>query len=566
VVKFFLKKLNKNLSYLRLYTSINLILLNKTTTLLSAMSSVNCDPSWPLGDGCSCWRCKRLTQQDKVTADRLQAYRDWCPGAGLDEKEYQLEGIKWCLYHELVEKPNAGVRGGIIADEMGLGKTILMIACIRHNFKANTLVVLPPALLQQWIGVFQRFLGHTPFVYRGKKAKDITIEKLMQMPIVITTYGMITPRWSDDDKLVYSKLHKVEWSRIIYDEAHHLRNLKTKAHQGACTLKADIRWMVTGTPINNKLNDLYALCKVLGLAEIFTPNKEEIKLLLGIHLLRRTKAQVGINLPPVKTQVVEVDWSSDAEYDMAADIHSMMHFTGVDKDNVDGLIAWLNRHPLPALTRARQMCIYPQLLHKAVKKMKRKGVLPQDMNLKDIETNSKITSVVEHIVANRTSGKRKLVFSHYRGEIDILSEKLRNTGMTVQTIDGRTKSRNKKQRLLSVVSKSQFHSVCKKWNTMPDEVFGIINSYLAPEVMIVQIQTACEGLNMQHFQEIYFTSPHWNPAVEDQAVARAHRIGQDKPVDVYRFIMNGLGRNSISFEQYCSHIQDIKREVMQIIN
>ena len=543
-------------------------LLNKTTTLLSAMSSVNCDPSWPLGDGCSCWRCKRLTQQDEVTADRIQAYRKWCPGAGLDEKKYQLEGIKWCLYHELVKKPNAGVRGGIIADEMGLGKTILMMACIRHNFKAKTLIVLPPALLQQWISVFQRFLGHTPFVYHGSKAKNVTIEKLMQMPVVLTTYGMISPRKVEKGSMefTYSKLHKVEWSRIIYDEAHHLRNLKTKVHDGACKLKADIRWMVTGTPINNKLKDLYALCKVIGLAEVFTPNKEEIKRLLGIHLLRRTKVQVGIKLPPVKTQVVEVDWSSEAEYDMAADIHSMLHFTGVNKDNVDELIAWLNRHPLPALTRARQMCIYPQLLHKAVKKMKRKGIIPQDMNLKDIKTNSKITSVVEHVMANRTSGKRKLIFSHYRGEIDILSEKLRNTGMTVQTIDGRTKARNKKQRVMPVVSESQFRTVCKVWNAIPSEVFGIINSYLAPEVMIVQIQTACEGLNMQHFQEIYFTSPHWNPAVEDQAVARAHRIGQDKPVDVYRFVMNGFGRNSISFEQYCSHVQDCKREVMQIIN
>ena len=532
------------------------------------MSSINCDPSWPLGDGCACWRCNRLAQQNKVTDDKLRAYRDWCPSVGIDEKQHQLEGIKWCLYHELVEKPNAGVRGGIIADEMGLGKTILMIACIRHNFKANTLVVLPPALLQQWVGVFQRFLGHTPFVYRGSKAKNVTVEELMQMPIVLTTYGMISPRRAKDgdDKLTYSKLHEVKWSRVIYDEAHHLRNLKTKVHDGACMLKADIRWMVTGTPINNKLKDLYALCKVLGLAKVFTPKKEEIKLLLGIHLLRRTKDQVGINLPPVTTQVVEVDWSSDAERDMAEDIHSMMHFTTINKNNVDEIIAWLNRHPLAALTRARQICIYPQLLHTAVNKMKRKGVIPQDMNLKNIKTSSKITSVVDHIVGNRFTGKRKLVFSHYRGEIDVLTEKLCNAGMTVQSIDGRTKTRNKKQRILSVVSESQFRSVCKSWNALPDDIFGVINSFLAPEVMIVQIQTACEGLNMQHFQEIYFTSPHWNPAVEDQAVARAHRIGQEKSVDVYRFVMNGLGRNSISFEQYCSQVQDIKREVMKILN
>ena len=533
------------------------------------MFSVNCDPSWPLGDGCACWRCNRLKEQDKVTTDRLQAYRDWCSGVGIEEKPHQLVGVKWCLYHELVEKPNAGVRGGIIADEMGLGKTILMIACIRHNFKANTLVVVPPALLQQWVGVFQRFLGHTPFVYRGSKAKNVTVEKLMQMPIVLTTYGMISPRRTKDgdDKLTYSKLHEVKWSRIIYDEAHHLRNLKTKVHDGACTLKSDIRWMVTGTPINNKLKDLYALCKVLGLAKVFTPNKEEIKLLLGIHLLRRTKDQVGINLPPVKTQVVEVDWSSDAEQEMAEDIHSMLHFTTINKNNVDEIIAWLNRHPLAALTRARQMCIYPQLLHKAVKKMKRKGIIPQDMNIKDIKTSSKITSVVDHIVGNRQTGKRKLVFSHYRGEIDVLTEKLRNAGMTVQSIDGRTKTRNKKQRILSVVSEPQFRSVCQTWNALPHNIFGVINSFLAPEVMIVQIQTACEGLNMQHFQEIYFTSPHWNPAVEDQAVARCHRIGQTKPVQVFRFNMDSLGDSESlpSLEQYINDVQLNKRVIAKQI-
>jgi len=515
------------------------------------------------------WTETRKQQLDAVTGQAIQAYRDWCPSVGIDEKSHQIKGLQWCLYHELVDRPNVGVRGGIIADEMGLGKTILMIGCIRHNFKQRTLVVVPPALLSQWVAVFKRFLGHTPFVYRGSAAKNVTIENLAQKPIVLTTYGMITPRGKGRRRMMektLSKLHKVQWSRIIFDEAHHVRNLKTGVHTGAAELKADIRWMVTGTPINNRMTDLYALCSVLGLAAVFTPNKEDIKKLLGIHLLRRTKTQVGIKLPPVSTEVVEVDWSSEAEKDMAAQVHAMMNFTGVNHGNVDQLIRWLNRHPLPALTRARQMCIYPQLLHKAVAKMKRKGLLPHDLNLANVATASKITAVVNHVAANRRTGKRKLVFSHYRGEIDTLALQLREKGMTVQTIDGRTKTRNKKNRVLPVVSESQFRSVCKRWDQVPSDVFGVINDFLAPEVMIVQIQTACEGLNMQHFQEIYFTSPHWNPAVEDQAVARAHRIGQEKPVDVYRFVMAGFGPRSISFEQYCSHVQDCKREVMKIIN
>lgn len=511
------------------------------------------------------WTDTRTQQLDIVTGNAIQAYRDWCPSVGIDEKPHQIKGLKWCLYHELVDRPNLGVRGGIIADEMGLGKTILMIGCVRHNFKQRTLVVLPPALLSQWVAVFQRFLGHVPFVYRGSAAKNITVDQLAQKPIVVTTYGMITPRGKRGHK-TFSKLHKIQWNRIIFDEAHHVRNLSTGVHTGAAELKADIRWLVTGTPINNRITDLYALCKVLGLAGHFSPNKEEIKKLLAIHLLRRTKKQVGIKLPPVKTEVIEVDWSSEEEEDIAAQVHAMMNFTGVNHGNVDHLIAYLNRHPLPALTRARQMCIYPQLLHKAVDKMKRKGLLPQEINLANISTASKMSAIVNHIVEKRKTGKRKLVFSHYRGEIDLLTEQLEAKGITVQSIDGRTKNRDKKNRVLPVVSEGQFRTVCMSWSRVSSDIFGIINSYLAPDVMIVQIQTACEGLNMQHFQEIYFTSPHWNPAVEDQAIARAHRIGQEKPVDVYRFVMTGFGRHSISFEQYCSRVQDCKREVMKIID
>jgi len=545
VLSFFLNKKIEKIFFL-------IMIGNNIIYFVKTIKSMTCVRN---GEDC----CKKLVE---VTNSKIKAYQGWCPSVGLDEKQYQLEGIKWCIHRELVNKSG----GGIIADEMGLGKTILMIACIRHNFQPRTLIVLPPALLQQWVGVFQRFLGHTPFVYHGSKAKNITVEKLMQKAIVITTYGMITPRTDKQSKTVtYSKLHKVEWSRIIYDEAHHLRNLKAKVHDGAQKLKANIRWMVTGTPINNNIKDLYALFKILGLGEVFTPKKEDIKRLLRIYLLRRTKAQVGIKLPPITNKLIEVEWASEEERDMATDIHANQPFASVNKDNVDGIIAWLNRHPLAALTRARQICIYPQLLHKAVEKMKKEGYIPRDVNIKDIKTNSKIDAIVKQITANRRSGKRKLVFSYYHGEIDVLKLVLEANGMTVQTIDGRTKTRDKHQRVLPIVNESQFRSVCKVWKTLPDEMFGVINSFISPEVMIVQIQTACEGLNMQHFQEIYFTSPHWNPAVEDKAVARAHRIGQDKAVDVYRFVMNGFSRNSISLDQYCSQVQDRKREVMKII-
>ena len=93
-------------------------------------------------------------------------------------------------------------------------------------------------------------------------------------------------------------------------------------------------------------------------------------------------------------------------------------------------------------------------------------------------------------------------------------------------------------------------------------MFGVLlTAFLAPEVLILQIQTACEGLNLQHFQEIYFTSPHWNPAVEDQAIARVHRIGQERTVDVFHFIMKSCWNNTISLDQYCCSVQEAKRKL-----
>lgn len=527
---------------------------------------INCDPSFSENTGCSCFRCERNREQNNVCNSAMAVYNRWSDKVGIDKRQHQLEGIKWCLYHELCPRPHGQVRGGIIADEMGLGKTILMLACIRCNFLQRTLIVLPPALVSQWVGIFQRFFGHIPFVYHGSRAKTITFEKLKTKPIVITTYGMVTMRFNKNKEPQPNKLHKIQWNRVIYDEAHHLRNMDTRRHIGANAIQADITWVVTGTPINNRMSDLFALCKIIGISDMFQPNKEVIKKLLGIYLLRRTKLQVGIKLPPVNETLIHVNWESRAEFDMAADIHSCMHMTGVTRENVDQLITWLNRHPLPALTRSRQVCIYPQLLHKAVKKMKRSRIIPDNVNLANIETSSKITAIVNCIRDKAKNNRRKLIFSHYRGEIDILTEKFREAGLTCQTIDGRTNRTERNNAILPVVSEGEFRSVCKSWNQMPGVLFKKINEYIAPQVMIMQIQTACEGLNMQHFQEIYFTSPHWNPAVEDQAIARAHRIGQDQPVDVYKFIMTGFGRTSISFEQYCQHVQNKKRDIMQIIN
>ena len=149
------------------------------------------------------------------------------------------------------------------------------------------------------------------------------------------------------------------------------------------------------------------------------------------------------------------------------------------------------------MTRARQMCVYPPLI-------------------KSGNGASKLTEVSNHILERKNNGKRKLVFCHFRGEIDALKTKLQDQ-MKVSTFDGRTPMKERKH---------------------------ITNETC--DILLMQIQTGCEGLNLQQFSEVYFVSTHWNPAVEDQAIARCHRIGQMKPVSIFRFRMIGFAKEEKS--------------------
>ena len=524
------------------------------------------DPLWNPQNNCDCARCNRSRTVSSVTSEAMTRYKKWLCLAQLDTKKWQLDGMQWILFHELCSKPAYGTRGGIIADEMGLGKTILMLGAIVSNFKLHTLIIVPPALLNQWKKVIEKFgvgLSNKTLVYHGYQAKNSYNRELKAAWIVLTTYGMITTK-----KKLDSPLSKIKWDRIIYDEAHHMRTKKTAVFRGAKKLNSPIHWMVTGTPIQNKVADMQSLCNIMGLLEGISADPTSAKKILAYHLLRRTKKDVGINLPSIEVHDISVEWMGRDEKLIAAQIHSLLSFSDITAMNVDEIIAFLNRNPLPMLTRARQICILPHLLRTAFTKMKQQDIIPERLQLRDIKTTSKLSAILKVVHArsmkqNSTKQlRRKLIFCHYRAEIDTLQYALTRMGITNSTIDGRTKKKARKISLEYAPDAGEMHTVCKQWNNvLARDVWSIIDSFLAPEVMILQIQTACEGLNLQHFQEIYFTSPHWNPAVEDQAIARAHRIGQKQTVDVFHFVMKGFGRNTKSLDQYCCCVQEAKRKL-----
>ena len=214
-----------------------------------------------------------MSQLDKC----LEHFNKFIQGASLDEKKHQLDGMRWCLANELRKNAPEKIKGGIVADEMGLGKTIMMLGLIVSNFKMHTLIVLPLALLDQWRNEIMRTMGHEPLIFHGKEKKTITAKVLANSPIVLTTYGQIHLVKRGKDDYVEHMIHEQKWDRIIFDEAHHLRNKNTRVHKGMLKLRSNIRWLVTGTPIQNRWSDFYALCAAMGLSSDYYTQKGNLK-------------------------------------------------------------------------------------------------------------------------------------------------------------------------------------------------------------------------------------------------------------------------------------------------
>ena len=463
-------------------------------------------------------------------------FKTYLNKTGLAVQKHQVEGVEWCVRNEQEGKLAAGVivRGGLIADEMGLGKTIQMLGVIVSNFVTRTLIVLPRSLLDQWEEAIITTLGHTPLVYHGHGISKITEEVLSSSPIVLTTYGMITPRKYKDLGL----LHKIKWNRVVFDEAHHLRNKKARLHIGALKLQSSIRWLMTGTPIQNKKEDFYALCAVMGIPAEYYTSTENLMALVRAFIIKRTKAQVGLGLSPLTVKSVVTEWDNENEKNIAEDIHSLLKFSNIDKQ-VDNPGMWGESH-LPILMRARQMCICPSLIRNHLESLSESGAIDDSQNMREaIHSSSKIDKVVDTILERKDNNKGKIVFCHFRGEIDIIKNRLSGFGIHVETFDGRTKQ-TKRHEILT--------GKC--------------------DVLILQIKTGCEGLNLQQFSEIYFVSPHWNPAVEDQAIGRCHRLGQSEKVFVFKFNMSGFDEEgeTNSLDTYSTKKQDEKREVMKMLD
>jgi SNF2 family DNA or RNA helicase len=476
-----------------------------------------------------------VDQFEALVASRMKRFNIILEKAQFQFKQYQHDGVEWCVKNEL--RPNPVSRGGFIADEMGLGKTIMMIGTMFVNYLQRTLIVVPSVLIQQWHKDIFSASGHKALLYYGEDKKNITLEDIERAPIVLTTYNSLFPS--------QCLLKKIVWSRVIFDEAHHLRNCGTIRFKSCKQIKARVRWLVTGTPIQNNKFDFYNLCSAAGLKPPFYTDAANFRTIGKQFVLRRTKATVGILLPPVCKNNKIVKWKNKKEMMLSEEIHALLpnqtFVSGAKRRCLAEAIG--SKVAFVSILRARQSCVLPSLLRVSIEKWLKKGLISSEY-LEALEYTSKLDAVIELIVSRKDNGKGKIIFCHYHGEIDIIAQKLVASGLKkVVTYDGR-------------------NSGGENLATLAEPA----------DALVIQIQTGCEGLNLQHnFSEIYFVSPHWNPCVEDQAIARCHRIGQVKTIDVFKFEMCGFAKDQDSevdpctLEKYVNKVQDVKREISRQI-
>ena len=517
-------------------------------------------------------------------------FDEYIQKSGLEPKTYQREGVEFCLRREQ-QQANHHVLGGIIADEMGLGKTIVMMGLILANLAAyrRTLIVVPVALIAQWVAqikrtiidtgvkpdlsvcVFHGFAGkrrvvlseggrgsvwcHRPPKNGGGGAA--TAATTAAIDIVITTYGCVAmeePAAATATAAAPKKAPKKPTTpplslltfgadRVIFDEAHHLRNKMSRIFKGAMRVVATADsqgakrpsvWIVTGTPIQNKISDLKSLCYILGFRMCDVISEEKRRAIRDEYVLRRTKVSVGMvaageeveassvpscapRLQSLKHYKSQVPWSSESELNLSCEIHRAA------KNTTD------RAERLKLYTRMRQMCVWPALIRRLGDdgdEGVRHGLSTDDFQVA-VSKQSKMDQVVATMAAEASAavrdglgGRKSIVFCHYRREMTQLRDMLLRGGgggvvagvvagvEDVAIIDG------------SVAAKERAR------------IFAA-----APTVLILQIRTCSEGLNLQSYSDVYFVSPHWNPCVEDQAIARCYRMGQTSQVRVFRFYM-----------------------------
>jgi hypothetical protein len=434
---------------------------------------------------------------------------DHLPSATLPEgmeailRPYQRHGVNWLGFLKL-----AGL-GGVLADDMGLGKTIQTICALEKG----TLVVCPTSVLPNWKAELTRFRPSlTVNSYHGPG------RALNDADVTLTTYALLRP----DVEVLAAKT----WRVVVLDEAQAIKNPDSQSTRAAYRLQADLKVAVTGTPIENRLEELWSLMHftnpgLLGGRQQFREKYAEkieggsaeatqaLRKKMGPFILRRLKKDVAPELPSRSEAIrfVTLDEKERAVYDA---VHAATRTEVVSLLQSGGNVL----KALEALLRLRQAACHVALVPGQV-----------------ATTSSKVQSLVDALQTAASDGHRALVFSQWTSMLDLIEPELKSAGLSFLRLDGSTTNRGE--------ITQQFQA--------PD----------GPTVLLMSLKAGGTGLTLTAADHVFLVDPWWNPSVEAQAADRAHRIGQDKPVFVYRLVAQG------TVEEKILQLQDKKRALFE---
>ena len=441
----------------------------------------------------------------KALAARIFAAQELRPraprGLRAELRDYQLEGFRW-----LVRLASWGA-GAMLADDMGLGKTVQALALLLERRKLGPALVLAPTSVGfNWMDEARRFapsLRMTLFAEAGDRGG--ALGKLGPGDVLVLSYGLLTRD--------LERLAAVRFSTIVFDEAQTLKNAQTHRFRAARALRGDFKVALSGTPLENNLGELWSLFAtvfpgLLGSSEAFrtrfaAPIERQadptaapaLARVLQPFLLRRTKAQVEAQLPPrteVRVPVVlsPAEWQlyEDARLAALSDLETRKSVLREQERRIQ---------VLAALTRLRLLASHPRLYDPASKL-----------------ASSKLERFLELVLELRAEGQRALVFSQFTSHLALVREVLDAQGIAYEYLDGQTPQGARAPRVRA------------------------FQEGAAP-LFLISLKAGGFGLNLTAATSVIHLDPWWNPAVEDQASDRAHRIGQDRPVTVYRLVARG---------------------------
>jgi SNF2 family DNA or RNA helicase len=416
-------------------------------------------------------------------------------------RHYQKEGLNWLNFLDEMQW------GGILADDMGLGKTLQVLAFLQLQVNQNrgaNLVVVPTTLLFNWANELKKFAPKLKALYYYGNDREKATTDFTKYDLVITTYGILVR----DIQI----LSQFRFNYAVLDESQAIKNPASHRYKAACLIDARNKITLTGTPIENSTFDLFAQMSFanrgfFGSIQKFKENYStpidkdgneviagELNKIINPFVLRRTKEKVASELPDKTEDIIycEMEPAQRRVYDAYRNEYRNRLLNKIEEDGIEKSKMMV----LEALTRLRQICDSPALL-----------------NSDDVTDNQsvKINELIRHITMK--TGKHKiLVFSQFVKMLGLIRDELAKLNIEFEYLDGQCSSKQREQ------SVNHFQE----------------NENL--RVFLISLKAGGTGLNLTAADYVYVVDPWWNPAVENQAIDRCHRIGQDKKVFAYRMI------------------------------